>query len=132
MSPVLQDLVTFELEIRIGPACHCGWSCGRGGGGRGARRNAQGSRGLLTCVNFKNHLQNWYKTRNRGESRIQGKLTIDRIKTSGGWPKLKAKAAATRHLATFALFLCRKYHNGSGLDDRMQAVCELLVRFFKF
>ena len=48
------------------------------------------------------YLNNWY-SRNRSRNRIQGKLTMERIKTSAEWPKLKAKGAATRHFA----FFCR-------------------------
>ena len=58
-------------------------------------------------------------------SKIQGELTLDRIRTSNGWPKLKAKAAATRHLAGFALQLAREY-----LDARRVALCTLLCRFY--
>ena len=42
---------------------------------------------------------------NKSMSRVQGKLTVERLRTDGGWPKLKAKAAATRHLVHFALEL---------------------------
>ena len=34
---------------------------------------------------------------------IKGKLTFDRIKGSKQWPKLKSKAAGTRHLATIRI-----------------------------
>ena len=45
-----------------------------------------------------------YKVHNKTSkaSKVQGDLTYERIKTSGEWPKLKAKAVATRHLAKFA------------------------------
>ena len=48
-------------------------------------------------------MQAWY-SRTREKSRVQGKLTIERVRTSGGWPKLKAKAAATRHLINLHYF----------------------------
>ena len=64
-------------------------------------------------------------------SKIQGKLTVERIKTKGDWPKLKAKAAATRHLATFALHLIRKYGDGSLHDKRVLGVCQLLCGFYE-
>ena len=62
---------------------------------------------------------------------MQGKLTVERVRTKGGWPKLKAKAAATRHLSTFALYLATTYDDGSDHDRRMIAVCQLLDRFYQ-
>ena len=47
-------------------------------------------------------LDGWYKA-NRVTSTIKGKLSKERVKTSNGWPKLKAKAAGTRHLAPYVL-----------------------------
>ena len=44
----------------------------------------------------------WYKE-HPTSSKIQGKLTIERLKTDCGYPKLKAKAYATRVLTRFAL-----------------------------
>ena len=81
-------------------------------------------------------LNDWYK--DVGESsRIQGQLTFSRIRSSGDWPKLKAKAGATRHLAKYALYLCVKYHalqeEGPEVfkhSQRRKLVCELLVRFY--
>lgn len=51
----------------------------------------------------------------------EGRLTIERLLTSGHWPKFKAKAAATRHLARYALLV--------DLDRRTTLVAQLLVRF---
>ena len=61
---------------------------------------------------------------------MQGKLSLDRIKTSGGWPKLKAKAAATRHLAPFALGLAIEHDTGSPRDRRRVAVAQLLINCY--
>ena len=69
-------------------------------------------------------LREWYR-RNKVTSVIQGKLTAERIRTSGKWPKLKAKAAATRHAAPFALELARAH-----LDRRSIALCQLLCEFY--
>jgi hypothetical protein len=75
---------------------------------------------------------------NRESSKIQGKLTFERLKTSNDWPKLKAKAAATRHLAAFALELAAEADDSlpPGASPavrlhsrRRRAVCQLLVRF---
>jgi hypothetical protein len=76
------------------------------------------------------HMNVWYKTHVLKKSRLQGKLTVDRIKTSKGWPKLKAKAAATRHLSRYALELSQTYNSGSLHDQLRLAVCQLLVRFY--
>ena len=82
-------------------------------------------------------LDEWYR-RNKGRYRIQGKLTIDRIKTSSDWPKLKAKAAATRHLA-FSAGRCwtnmvlRGIRHNSGLITNEFRVfancCAAIMRF---
>ena len=66
----------------------------------------------------------WYKA-NKVDSRIKGKITRDRIKTSSSWPKLKAKGAATRHVIPFCLELARKH-----LDVRRIALCQVLCSFY--
>jgi hypothetical protein len=71
----------------------------------------------------------WYKA-NKEAYKIQGPLTLARIKTSGDWPKLKAKAAATRHIMRYALKLAVQHNSGSIHDQRRLAVCQLLVRFY--
>lgn len=58
-------------------------------------------------------------------SKIQGKLSSERLRSASGYPKLKSKAAATRYLAPFVLQLARKY-----LSPTVIAVCELLTRFY--
>jgi hypothetical protein len=80
-------------------------------------------------------LNKWYK-RTKATSRIQGELTIDRIRTSKSWPKLKAKAAATRHAAAYALELMLTHASTDEADPWYQAdqmaigVCQLLVQFY--
>ena len=76
------------------------------------------------------HMQEWYK-KTKCPSKIQGKLTVDRLRTKKGWPKLKAKAAATRHLARNALELCIMFCGGSTHDKQMRVVAQLLVRFYE-
>ena len=56
---------------------------------------------------------------------------MERIRTRGGWPKLKAKGAATRHLAGFALQLAIRFNSGSVHDRRRVGVAQLLVEFYK-
>ena len=76
------------------------------------------------------HIGKLYKDVREG-TRVQGKLTVERLRTQGNWPKLKAKAAATRHLATYALKLVQDFGGRSTEDRQMLAVCQLLVRFYE-
>ena len=71
----------------------------------------------------------WYK-RTKCSSRLQGHLTLDRIREGGGWPKLKGKTAALRHLSRFALEVVVTNHDGSDYDTRVQALVQLLVAFY--
>jgi hypothetical protein len=75
-------------------------------------------------------LKVWYDA-NKDLYKIQGKLTFARIKTSGDWPKLKAKAAATRHIMKFAEQLAELHNTNSVHDRRRLAVCNLLNRFYE-
>ena len=85
--------------------------------------------------------------RTRTQDKLQGALTPERLRTSGDWPKLKAKAAATRHLARYALDLALRFARvavvdghpeGCGClrcwtkthDELTVAVCQLLVEFY--
>ena len=63
--------------------------------------------------------------------RIHGPPTLPRIKTSGDWPKLKAKAAASRHAVEFARVLSAEFNSGSRHDRRRLAICELLERVYQ-
>ena len=83
-----------------------------------------------------NDLKLWYK-RTRSKYRLQGRLTAERVRASGDWPKLKAKAAATRYLAAYALDLALRFARVESLDEftrnhdqRSIAVCQLLVEFY--
>ncbi len=75
------------------------------------------------------HLKAWYKGRD-GVCQLQGKLTGDRLKTSKGWPKLKAKGAQTKHLAKYVLGLAAEFCGTDTYDRQMVAVCQLLVDFY--
>jgi hypothetical protein len=74
-------------------------------------------------------LQSWYDA-NKGVYKIQGELNFSRIKTSGDWPKLKAKAAATRHIIRYAVVLATRHNSGTTHDKRRLAICTLLQRFY--
>ena len=58
--------------------------------------------------------------------RLQGPLTVARLRTGKGWPKLKSKGAACRHLARFAWGLADRH-----LGPREAALAQLLVRFYE-
>ena len=75
------------------------------------------------------HLTEWYK-RVRCKVRVQGRLTLDSLRTTKAWPKLKAKAAGTRYLARYALYLMESFGDGSDPDRLAQALCESLVEFY--
>ena len=62
--------------------------------------------------------------------KLQGKLTFERLRTSSGWPKLKAKAAAIRHLSKFGLAMALRYNSGSIHDKQRLAVITLLCKFY--
>ena len=47
-----------------------------------------------------NHLKNWQKS---GSRRFRGKITMARLRATGEWPVLKAKAACTRHIIRYCL-----------------------------
>ena len=59
-------------------------------------------------TNLKADLNRWYKA-NKQAHRIQGELTLSRVKTQGDWPKLKCKAAAARHLVAYAYDLAARF-----------------------
>ena len=77
--------------------------------------------------NLDKHMRQWYKD-TKAESTVQGKLTKERVRTSKKWPKLKAKAAATRHLSAYVVFLMDTY--GTDEDEQERALCHLLHRLF--
>ena len=61
---------------------------------------------------------------------MQGKLTVERLRTDGNWPKLKAKAAATRHLVQYAFELMVEHNRGTEGDQKVLAIIQLMVRFY--
>ena len=89
----------------------------------GANRDKQ-------LLDLNNRLQVWYR-RHGVESRIPGRLTMQTIRAQGKWPELKAKAAATRHLAPFAAELASEFNSGSEHDRHRQSVIESLVTFYR-
>ena len=71
----------------------------------------------------------WY--RGRDCSKIQGRLTVQRLRTSKSWPKLKAKGAGTRHVVEFALDLASRHSTDSPHDRKRLAVLQLLLNFYR-
>ena len=75
-------------------------------------------------------LDSWYK-KTKCKVKIQGKLTQQRIRADGQFPKLKCKAAAARHLADYALDVARRTSTGSTHDQLKIALAESLTRFYQ-
>ena len=93
------------------------WECMRAGAfGGGSVENK------LVVLN--KTIDAWYKE-HKVTSKIKGRLTAERIRTSKSWPKLKAKAAATRHIAPFAHELACKF-----LDQKRIAITQMLCEFY--
>ena len=100
-------------------------------------RNVFGGRNMEEKIsNLNANLISWYRD-TKAKVRVQGPLTVDRVRTSGEWPKLKCKAAATRHLASYVLHLVI-VHGAKTVDDPWHGhdqltlgVCQLLVRMYE-
>ena len=75
-------------------------------------------------------LKSWYASQ-KGLSPIQGKLIPERIRTKSDWPKLKAKAAATRHLSAYAVQLAVRFNSGSMHDRRRLQLVQDLEAFYQ-
>ena len=77
----------------------------------------------------------WSKA-NHVSTRVQGKLTKERIRSTSdsGYPKLKVKGAACRHLAPYSLELAKRWQRMEGphaTDDALiVGINQLLVRMF--
>ena len=55
-------------------------------------------------------------------------MTMGWLRTSSGSPKLKDKAAGTRHLSGYALDLATRYNSGGERDARRLGIATLLHR----
>ena len=56
---------------------------------------------------------------------MRGKLTLEKIRTSNNWPKLKGKGAGVRSLSPFLLEQAELY-----LSERHVLLCRMLCRFY--
>ena len=79
----------------------------------------------------------WYaKTSTKVSSKFKGDLTKERLRGTRLWPKLKAQAAATRHLAAYALYLVVEFSTPDddewGTHDQLAlGLVQLLNRFYE-
>ena len=89
----------------------------------GGTTQAQNIQKLQEC------LVKWYKS-TKCQRRLQGALSIERIRSQSDWPKLKGKAAATRAVIAFCVFLMETYGDGSVTDNRILSLCKLMQRFY--
>ena len=96
--------------------------------------------GILRCAyggktyaqraeNLADALSAWY-SRTKCSSRLQGKLTLERMRPKGEWPKLRGKGAAIRHMAKFALELVLEHAQDTPYDRLVRDVVGLLVAFY--
>ena len=74
------------------------------------------------------HLSVWY-SKTKTKCRVQGKLTLERLRPKTQWPKLKAKGAATRYLIPYVLEMIKEHASEVG-DDQIIAVVQLLQQFY--
>ena len=85
-----------------------------------------GATQAMNLAKLDEEIEAWCKEK-KVKSRLQGKLTMERLRSQSGFPKLKCKAAATRHLSEFAYNLAVRHCQD---DRRIVAVGQLLVEFY--
>ena len=102
----------------------------------GVIRKCLGGTNIPDCVKLiGDDLHKWYKA-TRCKYRIHSKLIPDRLRPTGEWPKLKAKAAQTRMMVRYALNLIQTYglnldsDEGDDTDRLILGCCQLLVEFY--
>ena len=61
---------------------------------------------------------------------MQGRLNYERIQPAGDWPKLKAKAAAVRHLVKYSHHLSILHDDGTQHARLRRGVNQLICRFY--
>jgi hypothetical protein len=94
------------------------------------RRNFGGANIKDNVTLLEKDMHNFY-TRSKTSCRLQGGLNPQRIRKDGGYPKLKSKGAAARHLAPYALELARKFNDNSEHDRIKIALCQNTVQFYE-
>ena len=88
-----------------------------------------GSTQAERAAGLEQHLKSWYKS-HKGMYRIEGKIPYARVRAPNDWPKFKAKAAATRHLANYVADLAREVSDGSECDRKVVAIASGLSRMY--
>ena len=83
-----------------------------------------------TAAGFNKHLKQLYKQHKKAY-KIECDVRYQRVKQSGDWPKFKAKAAATRHLADYVVDVACGLADGSADDVRMLAVIQGVARMYQ-
>ena len=80
-------------------------------------------------VGLQEDMKAFYKKANVA-NRLHGKLTLDQLRTTNSWPKLKGKAAAVRALAPYAAEVAARFNSGSEHDQRRLQVATDLCCFY--
>lgn len=99
-------------------------------------RRCLGGRNQAECVERLGvDIKSW--SRRTGLSGVRGTLTIDRVRTRGGWPKLKGKGATARHMVRYAADLIQRFritdesHPDFEHDELMHGIVQCLMRFYE-
>ena len=128
---IFQKIIGFRIEqvmsdslhtVELGVGSHIlgniMWEC--------VTKHAFGGSTIATNINLLDaKMKQWMKDK-KIKHRFRGKLTKDKLRTDGGWPKLKSKAAPVRSLAQFAVDLAEEH-----LDESRAVVARQLVRFYE-
>ena len=71
-------------------------------------------------------IKKWYQ-KQKNKTKMQGLMTWSRLKTDKGWPKIKCKVAASRHLMALAHDLAQEH---CSYDPRIIAITQLMFEFY--
>ena len=74
-------------------------------------------------------LRRWYKGQTT-ISKVAGTITLESLRTSAGWAKMRAKGAAARHLVPYALQLMEAHRDESSEHKMALQIVRLLARFY--
>jgi len=142
IPPLLRNATGFRLEcvlVDVMHACDLGICAAIMGNVLwilAVRRRVFGGRTMADAVELMQiDLKAWY-TQVKENSRLKGKLSVARLRGQDGYPKLKAKAAATRHMLPYAISLMKRFAVTDGgsdektHDDRATLVMGYLQRFY--
>ena len=142
IPPLLQYAIGFRLECVLVDAMHavdlgiCASIIGNVLWILAVRRRVFGGGTMAQAVELlRNDLTAWYKEVQEN-SRLKGKLSVARLRGPDGYPKLKAKAAATRHMLPYAINLLQRFavtdaeSDDKTHDDRATLVLAYLQRFY--